>query len=78
MHGSYGRKVNMPLRSLNGSNKKGLNMTKEEKIEKIMEMQKEMFLLNLETIKDEDLDKLYTQTKLALESLKELKEKNRK
>lgn len=51
-------------------------MTKEEKIDKVMEMQKEMFLLQLDKIKDEELDKLYMQTKLALESLKELK--NRK
>lgn len=48
-------------------------MTKEEKIDKIMEMNKEMFLINQDSIKDEELDKLYMQTKLALESLKELK-----
>lgn len=48
-------------------------MTKEEKIDKIFAMNKEMFLLQQDQIKDEDLDKLYMQTKLALESLKELK-----
>ena len=48
-------------------------MTREEKIDKIFEMNKEMFLLNPEAFTDEDLDKLYMQTKMALESLKELK-----
>jgi len=48
-------------------------MTKEEKIDKIINIDKEIFLLQQDQIKDEDLDKLYMQTKLALESLKELK-----
>lgn len=48
-------------------------MSKEEKLNKIIEMSKEMLLLTLDSIEDSELDKLYVQTKLSLEAFKELK-----
>lgn len=48
-------------------------MSKEEKINKIFEMSKELMELQIEEISDKEIDKLYMQTKFALETLKELK-----
>lgn len=47
-------------------------MSKEEKIDKILEMSKELMILKLDSISNEDLDKLYIETKLVLETFKEL------
>lgn len=48
-------------------------MSKKEKINRILEMCKEMYELQTENINENELDKLYFQTKIALETLKELK-----
>lgn len=48
-------------------------MTKEEKINKILEMIKELYLLNCEELEDKDLEKLYFETKFTLETEKELR-----
>ena len=48
-------------------------MTKEEKIEKILLMMKELYTLTSKDIEDEELDKLYYATKFALETEKELR-----
>lgn len=45
-------------------------MSKEEKINKILEMTKE--LIGYLNAKDEDIDNLYVQTKLILETYREL------
>ena len=47
-----------------------MKMTKEEKIDKILEMTKEICSLN--DINEKELDDLYIQTKLILQALKEL------
>lgn len=47
-------------------------MNREEKINKILEMTKEMFILAKYEYDEEELDKLYLQTKIALETFKEL------
>lgn len=47
-------------------------MTKIEKLNKIVEMSKEMILLQGDNFSDAEVDKLYIQTKLALEAYKEL------
>lgn len=49
-------------------------MNREEKLNKILEMTKEIFDIYLkeEYIEEKDIDKLYISTKLMLESLKEL------
>lgn len=49
-------------------------MTKIEKLNKIVEMSKEMILLQGDKFSDDEVDKLYIQTKLALEAYKELYE----
>ena len=49
-------------------------MTKIEKLNKIVEMSKEMILLQGDNFSDDEVDKLYIQTKLALETYKELYE----
>lgn len=52
-------------------------MSREEKLNKILEMTKEIFNIYLEEdyIEEKDIDKLYISTKLMLESLKELGDK---
>lgn len=49
-------------------------MNREEKLNKILEMTKEIFdyYLKEEYIKEKDIDKLYISIKFMLESLKEL------
>lgn len=49
-------------------------MSREEKLNKILEMTKEIFNIYLEEdyIEEKDIDKLYISTKLMLEGLKEL------
>lgn len=47
-------------------------MTIEEKIDKILEMTKELINL-LDDIDEKEVDKLYIQTKLTLQAMKELK-----
>lgn len=47
-------------------------MTIEEKIDKILEMTKEIINL-LDNIDEKEVDKLYIETKLTLEAMKELK-----
>lgn len=47
-------------------------MTRDEKIEKIIDMTREIFELTVKEVSDKELDKLYVQTKIALEALKEL------
>lgn len=47
-------------------------MSKEEKLEKILEMTKEIFDLYKDNISESEIDTLYIQTKVMLESLKEL------
>lgn len=47
-------------------------MTKEEKLDKILEMSKEIMLLKTDQITDKDIDELYIQTKIMLEAIKEL------
>lgn len=51
-------------------------MTKEEKLNKILEMSKELIELKLDDISDREIDQLYVQTKFALETLKELRGEN--
>ena len=48
-------------------------MSREEKLNKILEMTKEIFNIYLEEdyIEEKDIDKLYIKTKLMLETLKE-------
>ena len=48
-------------------------MNKEEKIDKILEMTKELMILMINELKDESLDELYFNTKIMLEARKELK-----
>lgn len=48
-------------------------MTREEKIDKILEMTKELIILMGDEITEESLDKLYIETKIMLEARKELK-----
>ena len=52
-------------------------MSREEKLNKILEMTKEIFNIYLEEdyIEEKDIDKLYISTKLMLEILKELGDK---
>lgn len=47
-------------------------MTIEEKIDKILEMTKEIINL-LDSIDEKEVDKLYIETKLTLQAMKELK-----
>ena len=47
-------------------------MSREEKLEKILEMTKEIFDLYKDNISELEIDKLYIETKVLLESLKEL------
>ena len=47
-------------------------MSKEEKINKILEMTKELLHLMINELKEEELDKMYVYTKLMLEARKEL------
>lgn len=51
-------------------------MTREEKIEKIFEMTKEIIILQKGSITDEELDKLFIQTRIILETYKELDHEN--
>ena len=55
-------------------------MSREEKLNKILEMTKEIFDIYLkeEYIEEKDIDKLYINTKIMLESLKELGDKDDK
>lgn len=48
-------------------------MTKQEKLDKILEMTKEIIQLKMDILTDEEIDKIYIQTKFMLETLKELK-----
>lgn len=48
-------------------------MSKEEKIDKILEMTKELLILMINELTDESLDELYIKTKIMLEARKELK-----
>ena len=48
-------------------------MTKEEKVDKILLMMKELYKLNCEDLEENDLDKLYYEVKFALETEKELR-----
>ena len=48
-------------------------MNKEEKIDKILEMTKELMILMINELKDESLDELYDNTKIMFEARKELK-----
>lgn len=52
-------------------------MSREEKLNKILEMTKEIFNIYLEEdyVEEKDIDKLYISTKIMLESLKELGDK---
>lgn len=52
-------------------------MNREEKLNKVLEMTKEIFDIYLkeEYIEEKEIDKLYIRTKLMLESLKELGDK---
>lgn len=52
-------------------------MNREDKLNKVLEMTKEILNIYLESqyIQEKDIDKLYISTKLMLESLKELKGK---
>ena len=47
-------------------------MSREEKLEKILKMTKEIFVLYKDNISESEIDKLYIETKVLLESLKEL------
>ncbi len=47
-------------------------MSKEEKINKILEMTKELLFLMIKNIKEEELDKMFLDTRLMLETYKEL------
>lgn len=48
-------------------------MSKEEKIDKILEMTKELMNLMIDKLTEESLDELYVNTKIMLEARKELK-----
>lgn len=48
-------------------------MSKEEKIDKILEMTKELMILMINELTDDSLDELYINTKIMLEARKELK-----
>lgn len=50
-------------------------MSREEKIEKLLEMTKEIIILQKDNLTDEELDKLYIQTRIMLETYKELEGK---
>ena len=50
-------------------------MTREEKIEKLLEMTKEIIILQKDNLTDEELDKLFIQTRILLETYKELEGK---
>ena len=50
-------------------------MSREEKIEKLLEMTKEIIILQKDSITDEELDKLFIQTRILLETYKELEGK---
>ena len=56
--------------------KEGEEMEKGEKLEKILSMIREMYLLNYVDVSEKELDKIYIETKITLESLKELKGEN--
>ena len=47
-------------------------MSREEKLNKIIEMTKEMIEIIGDDIKDKEIDQLYFQTKFALETYKEM------
>lgn len=47
-------------------------MTREEKLEKILEMSKEIIKLEGDKITDNEIDEIYIKTKFMLETLKEL------
>ena len=47
-------------------------MSKEEKIDKILEMSKELMILMLDEISEEEINALYVKTKIMLEARKEL------
>lgn len=47
-------------------------MSKEEKIDKILEMTKEIMILMINELKEESLNELYVNTKIMLEARKEL------
>lgn len=48
-------------------------MSKEEKIDKILEMTKEILNSMIDKLDDDSLDELYVKTKIMLEARKELK-----
>lgn len=48
-------------------------MNREEKLNKILEMSKEIIKIKNEQISDEEIDEVYIQTKFMLETLQELK-----
>ena len=56
--------------------KEGEEMEKGEKLEKILSMIREMYLLNYADVSEKELDQIYIETKITLESLKELKGEN--
>lgn len=48
-------------------------MSKEEKLDKIIEMTREIIRIKFDKISDDEIDEIYIQTKIMLETLKELK-----
>ena len=52
-------------------------MSREEKIDKILEMTKEILKLMDDLVSDMEIDQLYIQTRIALETYKELKGESR-
>lgn len=48
-------------------------MSKEEKLDKILEMSKEIIKIKFNDITDEEINDIYIKTKFMLETLKELK-----
>lgn len=52
-------------------------MTKDEKLEKIEEMTKEIIKISYDKISEDEINEIYIKTKFMLETMKELKgEKN--
>lgn len=61
------------LRCALGLMTKEIVMSKEEKLDKIIEMTREIIRIKFDKISDDEIDEIYIQTKIMLETLKELK-----
>ena len=48
-------------------------MTKREKLDRIIQMMKEIYEINFENIDEKEVNDLYFKTKFSLETMKELK-----